>query len=79
MPMQPHAGRAEGLRRAMLDYMNDNPRNAYPVGAVGRRGERGWAIAVQRNRCDAVMSESGHNRLLPHCNVYDCFHLSQQT
>jgi hypothetical protein len=36
-------------------------------------------ILLQRNHCDAAMSESGHNRLLPHCNIYDCFHLDQQT
>jgi hypothetical protein len=29
----PNIGRAEGLRRAMLAYLNDtsNPRNAYPA------------------------------------------------
>jgi len=33
MPMQPHAGRAEALRRAQLAYMNDTTiaLNAYPV------------------------------------------------
>ena len=33
MPMQPHAGRAEALRHAMLAYMNDTtiPLNAYLV------------------------------------------------
>ncbi len=33
MKSDPKAGRAEAIRRAMLDYMNDtsNPRNAYPA------------------------------------------------
>ena len=33
MPMQPHAGRAEALRHAMLAYMNDTtiPLNACPA------------------------------------------------
>ncbi len=45
--VDPKLGRAEALRRAALDYMNDasNPRNAYPAfwapfEVVGERGAK---------------------------------------
>jgi VCBS repeat-containing protein len=43
------------------------------LGAFRCGWRRGGAIALQRKRCDAVMSESGQKHVLPHRNIAVCF------